>query len=49
MKCYIDGMLGLLILAYIQFVIMLAELTKGLVNKRMCLCSKNTAVCQNGL
>jgi len=41
-------MLGLLIAAYIQFVIMLGEIKKGLGVKRKCLCSKNTAVCQNG-
>jgi len=41
-------MLGLLIAAYLQFVIMLAELKKGLGMKRESLCSKNTAVCQNG-
>jgi len=39
----------LLIAAYLQFVIMLGELKKGLGVKRECLCSKNTAVCQNGL
>jgi len=41
-------MLGLLVVAYIQFVIMLGELKKGLGVKRKCLCSKNTAVCLNG-
>ena len=42
-------MLGLLIAAYLQFVIMLAELKKGLGMERKYLCSKNTTVCQNGL
>ena len=42
-------MLRLLIIAQLQFMVMLAELTKGLGMKRKCLCSKNTAVCQNGL
>ena len=32
--------LGLLIAAYLQFVIMLGELKKGLGMKRKCLCSK---------
>jgi len=36
--------LGLLIAAYLQFVIMLGELKKGLGVKRKCLCSKTTTV-----
>jgi len=37
-------MLGLLIVAYLQFVIMRAKLKKGLGMKRKCLCSKTTTV-----
>ena len=37
-------MLGLFIAAYLQFVIMLAELKKGLGLKRKRLCSKTTTV-----
>ena len=41
--------LGLLIAAYLQFVIMLGELKKGLGMKRKCLCSKTTAVMLEGV
>jgi len=37
-------MLRLVIVAYRQFVIVLADLKKGLGMKRKCLCSKNTTV-----
>jgi len=37
-------MLSLLIVSYLQFVIMLAELKKGLSLKRKCLCSKTTII-----
>jgi len=37
-------MLGLFTVAYLQFMIMLAELKKGLSLKRKCLCSKTTTV-----
>jgi len=41
-------MLGLLIAAYLQFVIMLGELKKGFGMKRKCLCNKNTTVLVEG-
>jgi len=37
-------MLGFFIVAYLQFVIMLAELMKGLGLKSKCLCSETTTV-----
>ena len=43
------AMLGLLIAAYLQFVIMLGELKKGLGMKRKCLCNKTTTVLLEGI
>ena len=41
-------MLGLLIVAHLQFVIMRGEVKKGLGMKRKCLCSKTTTVLLEG-
>ena len=49
MKCYIYGNVRIAQSSILQFVIMLGKLKKGLGMESKCLCSKNTAVCQNGL